>query len=182
MILLFSCSGTMQSSESVKSELSDAEISEDEIILISRYINYADGYYNRGTFIGSDGEVYSFDFSDQKDTFKSDEPDAQFIEKLKTIKKNQKPCMHLDADTIQQIYYYSGKINKNAEFKGKYEACDAGEEQLYICDNENNEFVLCSEEGDYCGKLEDSYAGKLINFFDESLKKDIHDAISAGSD
>lgn len=158
------------------------EIPEDEIVLISRYTNGAWGYVDKGTFICSSGKVYSFDFSKRDDAFQSEETGTKFIEKIRNIKKSEKPCMCLDMDNLKQLYYYSGKINKIAEFKGEYEACDKGEDQLYICNNQTDKLVLCWEEGDYTGKLKDRYADKLISFFNENLRKNINDCISEKSD
>ncbi len=184
-LLLLTCCSDIQSGStdngSVNVEIPEKgeipeniEIPEDEIILVSRYINFASGYDDRGAFIDSSGGIYSFDFSQLIYPCVSDKTDASFLEKLNIIRKCVEPEIYIDTDTLQQLYNYSGKINKNAEFISENVACDAGAHQLCICDTDTHDLVVCSESGDFKGTLDDSYAKKLISFVKEKVSDQIN--------
>lgn len=163
---LVSCSSTQSGS--------NIEIPDNEIILISRYINYAWGYDNNGIFIDSDGGVYSFDFSQEINNYNQNETDEIFLNKLQTIRTYTKPFVTLNANILNELYSYSSEINPNAELNSKHEAYDAGENQLMVCDTDTHKLVLCREKGDYSGTLQDTYAKKLLSFYDDTVNQIIY--------
>ncbi|MDE5945935.1 MAG: hypothetical protein K2G63_01310, partial [Oscillospiraceae bacterium] len=160
--------------ESNNADWSDMEIPDNEIILISRYINHAWGYDNDGIFIDSDGGVYSFDFSQEINNYNHNETDETFLNKLQTIRTYTEPFVTLNANILNELYSYSSGINPDAELNSKHEAYDAGENQLMICDTDTHKLVLCHEKGDYSGTLKDTYAKKLLLFYDDTISQIIH--------
>lgn len=134
-----------------------------EIFLISRYTNYAWGYDDRGMFADTNGDVYSFDFSNSITKNYSTEDDT--IKKFDIVRKNTEPVFTLDHDDVQKLYSIGCQIDPNGDFKTENTACDAGSSTISFRDPNTGNITVCSESGDDTGELNDKNAKDFVNFF-----------------
>ncbi|MBQ9609535.1 MAG: hypothetical protein IJV15_08855 [Lachnospiraceae bacterium] len=125
------------------------DTAKDDIILISDYSNYAEGYQERGWFIDGNGNVYDYDFTDgYMPEYYSQNEGYEFKEKLRLIKEKAKPTGTCDISAISKIYTEGISIDPDAEYLNEFAANDAGQNCLYFHDSENDELVLISASGD----------------------------------
>lgn len=145
------------------------EVPDNEILAISRYQNYAYGYQDAGTFICTDGKVYSFNFSQNiygKDSGNSEEI---LLKKLKLIMEHAEPFVVIDKEDIQRIYSYIQEIDANDKCKTKNVAFDAGSKTLQFHNVSENKLILCRESGDYEGELKNRAGTALLDFYDNTI-------------
>lgn len=126
------------------------ESAKDDIIFITDYSNYAEGYQESGTFIDGSGNVYAYDFNGEylPEYYLSENEGYEFIEKLRLIKENSEPTGTCDISALSQMYNEALKIDPKAEYENEFAANDAGETYKYFYDSENDELILISGTGD----------------------------------
>lgn len=154
-------------SENIKEEnpWDDIELPEDEVILVSSYSNYAWGFIYEGKFVTGSGDVYKFDFSEMSP--RELDEDAEF----KKIIENNKPKDHVNMNALKEIYYYSTKMDPEAEWDVVHEACDYGENAISVY-VEDKGLVTVYMQGDNTGSRDDKYAKKIKKAFDKRLFED----------
>lgn len=152
------------------------EVPDNEILAISRYQNYAYGYQDSGTFICSDGNVYSFNFSQYTYRKDSDNSEEAFLEKLKRIMEYAEPFAVINKQDMQSLYSYSQEIDVNDKCKTKNVAFDAGSDTLQFQNVSADKFILCRESGDYKGELKSKAGRVLLDFYDNTILPEISEA------
>jgi len=141
-----------------------------DILFVSQYTNWAEGYQNNGYFIDVYGNVFQFDFSNDATIEQSTGGKSETLNYLLEIMLNNEPSYKVDMSSLAKCSKYVEKIDKNATISSKHNAFDAGQETLYaVISNGNQEdFTLLkiSSTGDYVEKLEDKNAIKLSKCWD----------------
>ena len=154
LVLLSSCAvqGTDNSSRpeptmaSVDIDVSDVELPEDGIICLMRHVNWAEGYQDYGSFICTDGKVFTFDFSTH--TYGSQDDDEyadDFFGKLDLIRYNAEPDAVIEPERVKAIYAEGLQIGIGETFTTESAACDAGSSTLTFCDPVTGTQVRLSE-------------------------------------
>ncbi len=156
-LMLTSC-GKVTGNDSESDSLPQAA----EIFLIARYKNYAWGYQDQGIFIDTSGAVYAFDFGILSYGIKSDD---QLFFKFDIIRDNTEPIMTIDSDTITELYALGSQIDPESEFHSEGAATDAGSRTISFCDPDTGSMIVCTEDGDFRGALNDSFAGQFVELF-----------------
>jgi len=133
----------------------------DEIVLMSKYGNYAWGKSFYGTFVDSYGYVYTFDISLHEDFNYGDElMDILYYE----VYYKQSPVAQIEESYFNEITKAAEDINSNAKIIERHAMCDAGETTISVI--KDRERVALAYSGDMIGYLDDAAAKetvKLIN-------------------
>lgn len=166
---------------SCKNSPEAVEVPENEIIVISRNLNYAWGYQDMGFFITSNGNVYSFNFSQDMHGKSSYNPDKTFMQKLNLLMEYTEPFVVVDMEYIQKLYSYILKLDVDDTFRSKSVACDAGSSTLQFNNVSENKLILCRESGDNQGELKSRAAKNLLYYFDNTVMPVVSDATSTKS-
>lgn len=173
MILFLLIKGWRSSEEG--NEISRQTVSDEaEILIISQYINFAEGYQDEGMFIDSNGGVYFYSFS-QPTYNLNDFAEEDYMAKLKVIQKYTEPACVLNEKTISRAKKLCSKIDKSESYETECTgSCDIGSYILYV--QKEGELISCRESGDWEGTLKSASAKKLMNFYDESIlpQVDVH--------
>lgn len=157
-----------------KEDYSKVKLPEDKIIFIDAYSNYAWGYADDGIFIDTNGDVWSYDFSqyyyphydeDKEDVVEHLDRDDLF----RIIQKYTEPIAKIDIDILKEAYALGLKVDPDAEFKQKSMACDMGQYTLYFVNPETGEDVKIYSQGDTDFIPKDRYAKKLKKFYDKEF-------------
>lgn len=138
-----------------------------EIFLIDRYVNWAEGYFDSGLFVDTTGAVYSFDFSAAISRFTSDK---QMFEMFDIIRENTNPVMVIDNDTLKELYSLGLQIAPESIFQSENVGCDGGSGTISFRNPDTAEMVVCVESGDDEGMLEDRFAEKLVELYQNAVK------------
>lgn len=143
-----------------------------DIVFVRVVSNYAWGYTYCGSFVDTDGNVYSFDFSDDAKNedgrpFPNEQDDRPLIERLEEIRKTEKPERTLDAKAIDSCAAYIPNIDTSAEMKTEFTACDAGQRTIYAV-TEDGKLIEMFTEGDNTGFLDDKAAKKIVNSLEKA--------------
>lgn len=137
-----------------------------EIFLISRYVNYAWGYDDKGIFADTGGDVYAFDFSME---IGSGSYKENMIEKFDILRDCTEPIFTIDSDDVSQLYSLGCLIDTNSELKSEFTACDAGSRTISFRDPDSGKITVCTESGDSTGTLNDKYAEDLVKLFEKII-------------
>lgn len=171
LLLLTGCSGgnqTVDSSQTptmapVDIDVSDVKLPDDGIIYINQYQNWAEGYQDYGSFICTDGKVFTFDFSTYSYGRENDDEiySADNMTKFELIRRNAEPVNILEPERVKAIYSEGIQISPQETFRTENVACDAGSHTVTFCDPAKGTQVCLSEYGDYEGELKNKHADKI---------------------
>lgn len=174
MVLLFFCVTRWKTSDERGTDGQRVVSDEAEILIISQYINFAEGYQDEGVFIDSNGGVYFYSFS--QPTYNLNKiAEEDYISKFKVIQKYTEPVCVLNEKTISRAKELCSKIEKSDSYETECTgSCDIGSYKLYV--QKEGELISCRESGDWEGALKSASAKKLMNFYDESIlpQVDVH--------
>ena len=152
------------------SDCSDVTYEEDQIIIISRDVNYAEGYQDEGIFIDVKGRVYFYCFS-QLIYQEIPDTDEDFLMKLKDIQQYAEPIMTIDDSVMSEAIDLCFQIDAAETYEKELTAFDAGSRILYVCNDAD--MIPCRQSGDYEGALDSVSARKFIEYFDNALLQEI---------
>ena len=140
------------------------------IVLITRYQNWAWGVDDRGSFVDKDGDVYSFSFTDA-DTLYDYDPvsGSDLLETLEKIRADREPEGKADSDAMQQILQLIPEIDTSADVTEEHCAYDAGQTTLYAV--RGHEIIALHSSGDYKRELADDAARKIVTVVNEENRK-----------
>jgi len=156
--------GTGQDGLDPGSDISEVNLPENEILLVFRYTNGAEGYADNGHFIDTNGDAYGFYFSQYGySAYRNN--GMELYDKLMLIRENTEPKVNIGSDAVQYIYKLGEQIDPNAGFEKESMACDMGQYTLYYYDADTGEMVECGAYGDVDETPEDFYAGQLWDYF-----------------
>ena len=127
------------------------DYSENDIILVRDYNNYAEGFVRYGYFVDGGGNIYNYSFSDGfhgDNTFYSN-GSYSMIEELQAIQKYAEPTGSCDASLVEMLYTEGMQIDPDAKPEnGPVFACDAGQSNLYFHNPKTDEFIVICGNGD----------------------------------
>ena len=132
---------------------------EGEIVLISRYVNYAWGYDDTGVFVDSAGNVYPFDFRAQYGGLGGR---SDLVTKLELIREWVEPAGRCDPAQMEKFITASRKITDRESCHSESKMYDYGEHQLIFRDPDSGEELLLGEWGDVDRTLTDPAAPVAI--------------------
>ena len=138
-----------------------------EIFLIDRYVNHAWGYVDKGLFMDTSGAVYAFNFGMQIYHNTSDE---HMLEKFNIIRDNTEPVMKIDNDTLIELYTLGAQIDPESKFNSKDVAMDAGSKTISFRDLDTGRMIVCIEDGDCRGILDDNCAMEFLKLYEKTLQ------------
>lgn len=132
----------------------------DMIVLINRQINFSAGYYERGSFIDTYGDVYSYEF-----TGEAPETDEAFLERLYCDAYYEtKPVYSTDPKMIMLCYEKFYDISSNAQmYEEASGSADMGQDSLYVSDGLS--LINIASFGDWNRTLEDDTAKEIIEIY-----------------
>ncbi len=151
-------------------DTSHVEYDENQILIINRTVNGAEGYQDEGIFIDVKGRVYFYCFS-QLIYQETPDTDAEFMEKLKDIQNYAEPIMTLEDSVISEAINLCFNIDATETYETEFSANDAGSKILYVCRGENK--IPCRESGNFEGALASASAKKFMKYFDNTLLSEI---------
>lgn len=166
-ILIFALVRGNDSEKDINEDASHVEYDENQILIINRTVNFAEGYQDEGIFIDVKGRVYFYCFSQLIYNLNELGTDVQFLEKLKDIQKYADPVMTIEESVISEAVNLCFEIDTTEAYETKLAAYDAGSRKLYICNGNN--MISCRESGDYVGALDSASAIKFMEYFDNTL-------------
>lgn len=149
----------------------EIEYAEDEIIIISRTVNFSEGYQDEGIFIDARGRVFSFSFTMANESIGTG---PHLMEALKAIQNYCTPIYVYDEEVIAKVKEYSSRIHFTEEYKTENVAYDAGEKTLSVFDG--NEMTVCRTEGDYEGEMQSRSAQRFFTYYDETMLPELTNA------
>ncbi|MDE6252203.1 MAG: hypothetical protein K2M78_06140 [Lachnospiraceae bacterium] len=156
--------------ENEKSETVENIVINQKIVLIYKYVNYAETPTYRGFYVNSEGDKIHFDFSEIARSYKkrkyshryiSDEEMYQFLLELQETDSEE----FLTSDDVSKCYQLLSKISDNYDIDEKCAGNDNGTYCWYgVLDDGVNppEFILLSETGDWEGVNTDKNAKKIM--------------------
>lgn len=135
-------------------------VDKDMIVLINRQINFSSGYYERGNFIDTYGDVYSYEF-----TGEAPETDEAFLEKLYyDVYYTTEPVYSTDPQMIMLCYEKFYDISPNAKMHEEASgSADMGQDILYVSDGLS--LIKITSFGDWNRTLEDDTAKEIIEIY-----------------
>lgn len=151
-------------------DTSNIAYDENQILIINRTVNFAEGYQDEGIFIDVKGRVYFYCFS-QLIYQEAPDTDTKFLEKLRDIQKYAKPVMTLEDSVISETINLCLDIDTDETYETELTAYDAGSRTLYVCNGNN--MIACRENGDFEGSLDSISAKKFMEHFDNTLFPEI---------
>lgn len=117
------------------------------IVLVRDYRNSAWGYQHYGDFVDINGNVYSYDFSEDKSEIRSND---ELVSRLMEIYAEGVPessaCKEY-TDKLDEITALADKADRRAKLTCKSGACDEGQYTLYAV-NSDFRLIEISSEGD----------------------------------
>ncbi|MDO5559738.1 MAG: hypothetical protein Q4F95_09085 [Oscillospiraceae bacterium] len=136
-----------------------------DIVFIKSYSNWASGYQYNGSFVDKNGNVYEFDFSDKDENITCE----QLLDEMTNIMNSTTDKVSkFGAYEMNYMYELLQKVDENAEFTEKSEACDYGQVSLYGIryDSDGKPYkVLINSYGDVRREPLDKDAQKLSKCF-----------------
>lgn len=152
-------------------DILEEDIPENEILLVFRVTNGAEGYEDNGCIIDTSGDVYGFCFSQYGGYWGYQNSGMEFYDKLMLIRENTEPKFNVGSDVVRYIYKLGEQIDPDAGFKEESMACDYGQHTLYYYDADTGEMVECGAYGDIDETPKDVYAGQLWDYYQEKLAR-----------
>lgn len=149
----------------------EIEYAEDEIIIISRTVNFSEGYQDEGIFIDARGGVFSFSFTMANESIGTG---SHLMEALKAIQNCCTPIYVYDEEVIAKVKKYSCRIDFAEEYETEHAVFDAGEKTLSVFDG--NEMTVCRTEGDYEGEMQSRSAQRFFTYYDETMLPELTNA------
>lgn len=149
------------------SDESHIEYPEDTIVFLERYQNWAEGYQDNGQFIDINGNIYEFDLAQE-----TDDPWAEpisnenLIERMRQIMSDEEPIGQADPDEVYKCRLLAKDIDPEREYEQESYACDAGQDTLYIL-NDDNEIIKLYSWGDYIEECNDRTAKKIVKKYNK---------------
>lgn len=148
-----------------------ADQPKNQIVLVERYLNYAEGYQDRGSFIDLNGNVYEFDFSTYTYDDSNRKDGSEFICELEEIRSNTEPVQTVSSEKVDKCFQKIEFIDKDAEIIREPHAFDAGQLTLYVYDSKISSLIMLNSHGDYEEELNDKYAKEIVKIYDEYIDK-----------
>ena len=144
-------------------EVEDADFhhEDNEIAFVFTYSNYAWVKTYTVTFVTCGGEKYSADFSDEG-YVEEDELLGRLEKKLDSKKFASKD----DKNLVRTCVLEAEQIDTSASYDRQSVACDAGSWRVYSAIG--GELVLLCESGDWCGRLKDGHAERIVSLLKEA--------------
>ena len=142
------------------------EYEEDQILIIKRYENYANGYDDDGFFIDVKGRVYLYDSSHILMPHYQNY-DAELMQRLKYIQEYAEPVLTLEESMMTEAMNLCSRIDSDETYETEFEAFDAG--RVVLCAYNGKDMVDCREGGCDVGALKSSAAKKFMKYFDDTL-------------
>lgn len=126
------------------------DYSEDDIILVRDYSNYAWGFVRYGYFVDGKGNIYNYNFTDgyYADVILNNEDTYSMTEELQIIQKYAEPTGSCDVSLVNKIYNEGLQIDPTAKPETGMTACDAGQSNLYFHNPKTDEFIVINGAGD----------------------------------
>ena len=152
-------------------DIFEADIPENEILLVFRATNGAEGYGDNGRFIDTNGDAYGFDFSQYGGYWGYSNSGMEFYDKLMLIRENTEPKVNVGDDVVRYIYKLGEQIDPNADFKEESMACDMGQHTLYYYDADTGEMIKCGAYGDVDETPKDLYAKQLWDYYEDKIRE-----------
>ncbi|MCR5249303.1 MAG: hypothetical protein K6E50_01710 [Lachnospiraceae bacterium] len=146
-----------------------ADLPENEILMISYSTNGAWYVEDQGYFVDTDGDVYGFDSSRESYNYH----DGEYMDlhsRLLLIREYTEPSGHVDPEIVMQMYSLGEQIDPDKGFEGENVACDAGQTTLYYYDADTSESVQCCSYGDMEEHPLDKSAQKLEKLFYDEMR------------
>lgn len=150
----------------IEKEDSHVEYEENQILIINRKVNYAEGYEDEGLFIDAKGRVYFYCFSQWLYPYPLG-TNKEFMQKLKEIQEYSEPILTLEESVISKAMNLCSDIDATETYEKELAAFDYGSRVLYVCNGDD--MISCREEGDFDGALNSSAAQKFMKYFDNEL-------------
>lgn len=142
------------------------EYEEDQILIIKRYENYAEGYDDEGFFIDVKGRVYLYD-SSQIVMPHYQNYDAELMQRFKYIQEYAEPVLTLEESMMTEAMNLCSRIDSDETYETEFVAFDAG--RVVLCAYNGKDMVDCREGGCDVGTLKSSAAKKFMKYFDDTL-------------
>lgn len=152
----------------------EIEYAEDEIIIISRTVNFSEGYQDGGIFIDARGRVFSFSFTMANESIGTG---PHLMEALEAIQNYCTPIYVYDEEVMTKLKKYSSRIDFTEEYETEHAAFDAGEKTLSVFDGSG--MTVCRTEGDYEGEMKSRAAQRFLAYYDETMLQELTDAYEA---
>ncbi|KAK8844286.1 hypothetical protein M9Y10_024497 [Tritrichomonas musculus] len=140
--------------------------SDNQILFINRFQNYAWVRTDKGTFVTADGNVYEFDLIGQDFRSRKQLSQDDVMQSLTEISKNSQPSKTLDKAKILQAYNLVDKIDKNSKMLVAQFANDAGQRTLSSISN--GKFITLATSGDRNGSVDCEEVKQILETLHET--------------
>ena len=130
-----------------------------EIVLISRYVNYAWGYDDDGFFVDSAGYLYTFDFRAEYGGLGGR---SDLAEKLRLVQQWTLPAARVEPTRIAAFMEHAARITDRESYRSQEKMYDYGEKQLLFRNPDSGALLLLGEWGDVDRTLTDMAATAAI--------------------
>lgn len=126
------------------------DYSEDDIILVRDYNNYAEGFVRYGYFVDGGGNIYNYNFADgyYGGYMYNSDRSYSMIEELQLIRDNSEPTGSCDTSLVEMLYAEGMQIDPDAKPETGMTACDAGQSNLYFHNPKTDKFIVICGNGD----------------------------------
>lgn len=140
-----------------------------DIVLVSNYRNWAEGFQCYGSFIDFEGNIYKYDFSDRSwMDISSDEDLMCELEKGHFNHLFGEPAGTFeDIDLLWDIAIFADQISENAVITKEHKGYDMGQDVLYAVSGEHR-LIEINSFGDYDRVNTDENAKKIAEICKEN--------------
>lgn len=134
------------------------------IVLAEVYSNWADGFDYYGTVIDLEGNVFSFDFSDDPDqAILWEEAGLLLYEKYENAELDH--VGNVDKDMIWECWMLGDALDPDAPMPREHVAYDAGQRTLCLFDMDTGALIPISSSGNWKSELLDENAQKIMELY-----------------
>lgn len=140
--------------------------SNNQILFINRFQNYAWVRTDKGSFVTANGNVYEFDLIGQDFQSRKQLSQDDVIQSLTEVLKNSQPSKTLDKTKILQAYNLVDKIDKNSKMLLAQFANDAGQRSLSA--SNNGKFITLAISGDRNGTVDCEEVKQILEILHET--------------
>ena len=152
--------GGSESTPDVTGFSGDYKEDPEKVLFTYEHTNYAWGYHSSLILVMGDGKVYSLS-DNLLSSYDPSDNSGQLEEKLDIITRFEPFCT-LNADYLRELVEAASRVDPDSTYTEEFMMDDYGQAILYYW-NENNEKVMCSNDGDVryhfddpdCGLVED---------------------------